>query len=1175
MQEDQLRFLPGRCQHDINPIRSFVQSSDYEKCDSETTPEAPTLRVTSILKRKPRRNPKKMGVDLINEETKPRKTPIKKEDNATEQEQVRIAIIGAAAYRRLTQDPTVDTFSITPCQLDRMLNQTPDSYQISEMQTPEEVKDKLPPEYHDFIDVFDRKKAEILPPHRPYDHKIEIEGEAGKLPKSRLYPISEFKLRKVKEYLTDNLKKGFITPSKAPYASPILFAAKKDGSLRFCVDYRKLNALTKRDRYPIPLIDEVLARVQGAKYLSRLDIIAAFNKLRMNPNSEDLTTFVTSFGAFKYRVLPFGLINGPASFQHYINDVLFEYLHEFCQAYLDDILIYSKTLKEHRNHVRAVLQKLREAGLQVDIVKCEFHVQETLFLGLLVSTEGLKMHPDKIQVIQNWGTPRNVTDVQSFIGFCNFYRRFIRNFSKIARPMITLTRKDQPFAWNETCQEAFNLLKRSIASAPILTHFDRSKEAILETDSSDYVNGGVLSQYGDDGKLHPVAFYSKNMAPAECNYEIYDKELLAIIRCLKHWRPELECTEIPIKIFTDHKNLEYFMTTKELTRRQARWAEKLAEFNFKILYQTGARNHKADALTRLPGYRPDNSNDDRRKHQQQILISSDRLLAEAIEEDDQSESLGPQEPLPGLIKSLNQTDDIGRRIREALTEETDSVTNDNSFSIQNKLLTYLGRVWVPESVRTRLIREVHDQPSSGHQGVTRTLEALRRGYDWPGAKRDIKQYIRNCHTCCRSKAPRDKLNGLLQPLAIPEQRWKDIAIDFITGLPLSEGYNAILTVVDRLTKERHYIPCTAGDEGTSAEETAKLMLQWVYRTHGLPSSIISDRGTQFVSIVWKSIYKRLRIDSRLSTAYHPQTDGQTERANQDVERYLRSYCSYRQDDWPTWLPMAEFADNNATSIATGMTPFFLNKGFHPRMSFDLDPTKPSSPHERLQRERARDITARMEEILGVARKALQETREAMATSANKKRKEVEYKPGDMVFLSSKNIKTARPSKKLDDKMLGPFKVLEAVGSSYRLQLPMTMKVHDVFHASLMRKAAEDPLAGQKNPPPPPVVVDDEEEWELEDIEDSRLSGRNKRLQYRVKWKGIDRDLEWYNADGGEFDNCRDLVEDFHARHPDKPTAGPSAAAKGKGPQKRGLSKPHSVFLFGTSAMRTSHEKGGG
>ena len=243
-----------------------------------------------------------------------------------------------------------------------------------------------------------------------------------------------------------------------------------------------------------------------------------------------------------------------------------------------------------------------------------------------------------------------------------------------------------------------------------------------------------------------------------------------------------------------------------------------------------------------------------------------------------------------------------------------------------------------------------------------------------------------------------------------------------------------------------------------------------------------------------------------------------------------------QDNWSTWLPMAEFADNNAQSAATGMTPFYLNKGFHPRMSFDTDPTNPTTSRERLQLETAKDITTHMETALQVAKRALQDTRETMAKTVNKRRKEVQYHPGDMVFLSSRNIKTTRPSKKLDDKMLGPFKVLAAVGTSYRLQLPVTMRIHDVFHPSLLRKAAEDPLPGQKNEPPEPVIVDDEEEWEVDDILDSRRYGRGKRLQYRVKWKGCDTDLEWYNADGGEFDNCQDLVKDFHLRYPQKPSA---------------------------------------
>ncbi|SLM35361.1 retrotransposon nucleocapsid protein [Lasallia pustulata] len=658
----------------------------------------------------------------------------------------------------------------------------------------EEVLAKVPMPYQDLKDVFDPVKAKQLPPHRSYDHEIEIEGDRTKLPQSQVYPISNYKLQKLKEYLDENLKKGFISPSHAPYASPVLFAVKPNGSLQVCVDYRKLNAITKRNRYPIPLIEETLAKVTGCKYLTKLDVIAAFNKLRMHPNSEDYTTFITSMGAYKYHVLPFGLTNGPANYQHYMNNVLWDHLNNFWSAYLDDILIYSKTLKEHTQHVRAVLQKLIDAGLQVDIEKCEFHVQETSFLGVLLST-----------------------DVQAFIGFYNFYRRFIKGFSKIVGPMLKLTQKGVIFQWTNTCQKSFELLKQQVVTAPVFRHFDRTQKAILETDSSDHVNAGVLSQYDDDKVLHPVAFYSKNMVPAECNYEIYDKELLAIIRCLEHWRPELEATELPVEIFTDHKALEHFMTSKELTRRQVRWAEKLSEYNFKIMYQTGAKNIKADALTRKPGDKPINEEDDRLKYQHQTILTPDRLKISVLEPD-------PEAPIHDRILNANRDDEECSAFRKAIANKRKAFNRIfmANCSVRDGILYHHNRLWVPGNIElmVELIWEVHDLPSGGHPGIHRTIELIGRYYYWPNMRRTVEQYIRNCYRCHRSKAPRDKYNGLLVPAEVPTQRWTDISLDFITRLPESEQMNAICTIIDKLSKERHYAPCHAADEGTSAEATA-------------------------------------------------------------------------------------------------------------------------------------------------------------------------------------------------------------------------------------------------------------------------------------------------------------------------------------------------------------------
>ncbi len=527
----------------------------------------------------------------------------------------------------------------------------------------------------------------------------------------------------------------------------MLFALKSNGDLRFYVDYRKLNAITKRNGYPLPLIEEVIGKIIGCKHLTRLDIISAFNKLRMDPGSEDLTTFITALGAYKYRVLPFGLTNGPSSFQQYINDTLWDFLNDFCQAYLDDILIYSKTRKAHREHVGKVLARLREAGLQVDIKKCEFDVTETTFLGVIVSGEGLRVDPAKVEAVVKWLTPTRLKEVQGFVGFANFYRRFIKSFSKLVKPLVALTKKDTPFIWSEACEKAFQDLKQAMVEAPVLKHFDPTKQSILETDSSDLVNGGILSQYHDD-VLYPVAYYSKSMIPAECNYHIYDKELLAIIRCFEHWRPELEQTDLPIQIFTDHQALKTFMEAKVLTRRQARYLDILSEFNFKIIFRSGKSNGKADALTRMP-----TSEDSSEQDQSQTILTPDRVGVYAGDVEEPVIIGGIYE----RIQEANKIDEKGNEIRQAIIDKLPSShgLSTEKCRVTDRVLYYDDKLWVPSSFRTELLQEVHDQPSSGHPGVKRTVGLLRRQYYWHGHVRTTMRYVRNCHACQRSKAPRD------------------------------------------------------------------------------------------------------------------------------------------------------------------------------------------------------------------------------------------------------------------------------------------------------------------------------------------------------------------------------------------------------------------------------------
>jgi len=354
--------------------------------------------------------------------------------------------------------------------------------------------------------------------------------------------------------------------------------------------------VTRKDRYPLPLLDETLARISKAKIFTKLDIRQAFHRIRIDPASEDLTTFRTRYGCYKYKVVPFGLTNGPATYQRYMNDVLFDYLDDFCTAYLDDVIIYSENELEHEEHVRKVIQRLRQAGLQGDIKKSEFSVKQTKFLGFIISTDGIKADPEKTFVIDQWEPPRTVKGVQSFLGFCGFYRRFIKDYGRIAKPLNHLTRKDQPFKFDLACKRAFKELKRRLVSAPVLAHFDPQLPLRVETDASDGVVGSAFSQKHSDGEWHPVAFFSKTMEDAELNYPIHDKEMLAIILSLQHWRAELQGTPQTVEVLSDHKALEYFMTTKALTARQARWAEVLSQYNFRIMYKPGKSNH-VDALT--------------------------------------------------------------------------------------------------------------------------------------------------------------------------------------------------------------------------------------------------------------------------------------------------------------------------------------------------------------------------------------------------------------------------------------------------------------------------------------------------------------------------------------------------------------------------------------------------
>lgn len=994
---------------------------------------------------------------------------------------------------------------------------------------------RLPEHFQDLLDAFGQKGPEPLPPLRGagIDHQIELEQKDGKeqeVPWGPLYRMSREELLVLRETLTDLLDKGFIRVSHSPAAAPVLFVKKPGGGLRFCVDYRGLNKITRKDRYPLPLIYETLQNISRAKWFTKLDVKAAFYKLRVAEGDEWKTAFRTRYGLYEWLVTPFGLANAPSTFQKYINWVLRDYLDVFCSAYIDDVLIYTNGSRaRHRKHTRQVICALRDAGLQLDITKCEFEVTTTKYLGFIISSgSGISMDPEKVEAIKGWEAPRSVKGVQSFLGFANFYRRFIKSFSEVAKPLNDLVKKDQSFRWTEAAAAAFDKLKEMFTTAPFLAHFDPDAETVVETDASGWCVGGVLLQLSSSGSYHPCAFFSKKMAPAECNYEIYDKEMLAIVRCLEEWDPELRSVKT-FQIRSDHKNLQYFMSVQKLTERQMRWSLILSKYNFTISYLPGKSNATADALSRREQDMPNGDDDERVSHRSMRLLRPEVLpgvkkgvisaaaVAVTLPEKTTAQETGqasqddPQPEAQDLVRQWEEArreDETYRAVVQAVTKGARRLPTALKLKVSvaeceviDGELYFRRRRWVPESkeLRTRIIQETHDSLITGHPGREATAAILARQFFWPGMLQDVRQFVRNCDTCGSSRSWRDRRQGLLKPLPVPQRQWREISMDFVDKLPLSNGKTNLLVITDRLGKG----VILEGMESISAEAVAEVFIRIFYRRHGLPAAIVSDRGTQFTGALWKRVCQLLQITRRLSTAFHPETDGATERMNQEVEVYLRSFVVLAQDNWDSLLPMAELAINNRDATTTGVSPFFLSHGYHmePLHLFeDVDPVDtPRSPVQQ-----ADTIVAKIVGATEWAQVAMAVAQQEQEDTANRHRSEgTAYQVGDLVWLNLRNVRTTRPCKKLDWKN-AKFQVTEVVGShSYRLNTPPG--IHNVFHSVLLRPASIDPLPFQitRDPQPPAVLVDGQEEFEVEKVLKEKWvrQGRGRQRQLYVKWKG--------------------------------------------------------------------------
>ena len=913
--------------------------------------------------------------------------------------------------------------------------------------------------------------AAALPQHKPWDHEIRL--EPGKqLTFGPLYPMSAKELETLREYLDKNEKKGFIRKSQSPAGYPVLFVPKKDENLRFCVDYRKLNDITVKNRYPLPNISELQDRLEGAKWFTSLDLRGAYNLIRMKEGEEWKTAFRTRYGLYEYLIMPFGLTNAPASCQKLINDTLRECLDIYAIAYLDDILIYDKTMKEHERHVDRVLELLDSRNLRLNPDKCKFYMHEVDFLGFTVERTGTRIAEDKIQAVKEWPTPRTVKKLQAFIGFVNYLRKFIYGFSDIAAPLFRLLKQGTEFEWRKEQEEAMERLKQACITGPVQRFFDPTQPIQIETDASDLAIAACLSQMFE-GNRHPVAYFARKLSSAEQNYEIHDKELLAIVASLQQWRVYAEGAP-GLTVLTDHKNLLQFTTTKQLNRRQVRWAELLGQYKFVIRYTPGKDNGKADALSRRADFMDE-------KH----------IVNHSILKENKDGTLSPN------TKEINATLRIIRDDKEQYP------------IIKGKLL-------ISEEQLEDCIRNHHNDELHGHPGVVKTVEMIERNCTARGLREKVKDYIKRCTQCQKSKHSTHAKYGELQAAAVVEEPWSEVTMDFIVKLSPSPDsatglvYDSIFVVVDRLTKYAHYI---AFREDYDAVQLAYIFMDRIVRYHGVPRGITSDRDKLFVSQYWKTLVARIGVKLKLSTAFHPETDGQTERMNRTLEQYLRGFVNTEQNNWATLLPTAQLTLNNAMSQTTGLTPFFANFGRHPNMFDRQVKGHPNAEKGIIDAEAHR-------KVLQLSKERIADANERMTTRENEKRKMApQLKEGDKVYLLTKNLKTMRNSRKLDDVKVGPFKVKEQKGPvNFELELPKGAKVHPVFHVSLLEPAHPDtPLQKTLRLEP-----DGDKLYEIEGL--LKYDGQ----RYLVKWKSYPHSENTWEPKKN-LTHFQQLTQDFHRR----------------------------------------------
>ena len=913
----------------------------------------------------------------------------------------------------------------------------------------------------------------------------EIDTGDNKPVRQALRPQPLAMLPMIDEQLDEMLELKIISPSRSEWASNVVMVKKKDGSLRFCIDYRKLNEKTEKDVYPLPRIDSCLDALAGARWFSTFDLRAGYHQVGLHPKDAHKTTFITRRGSFQFDVLPFGLCNAPATFERLMDLVMSGLNYESLLVYLDDIIVFSETLEVHLVRLELVFLRLEAAGLKLKASKCHIMQQKVLFLGHVVTPQGIATDPDKIKLVTNWPPPRNLKEVRSFVGLCSYYRRYVKDFARIAEPLHGLTRKNVKFEWTANCAESFEKLKGCLTTAPVLTLPTDDDQYLLYTDASDVGLGAVLSKITDEGEK-PIAYGSRLCNGAERNYNVTRRELLAVIFGLKTFRQYLLGRKFTIR--TDHAALQWLKKTPSPIGQQARWVEQIEEFDYTIQHRPGAQHSNADAMSRRPHGLSEPIPDERNEPESdpgETEAADDepgaRVYVASAMEPRSNESMVEASATPRLqteemskqqsedselqeIFRLKSTRDVRPPPAEliacgaftkAYAQQWDQLRVEEGVLFRH----WIGpvedcnrrQVVLPQCRRQDVIRAAHAGFSGGHFGLKKTLAQVQRRAYWVGWTADVRLFCLRCQECAKYHRGAAPKQGSLAEFRVgePMERW---GIDLTGPHPTSAGgHKYILTAIDYFSRWTEAFPIRNQEAAT----VAKVLVEQVFVRFGVPLQILSDQGPNFESGLFQEVCRLLGIDKVRTSPYQPRTNGMIERWHRTLNSMLGKVVGESQRDWHEKLPYVMAAYRATEHSRTGFTPNYLFMGREARAPVDLTLTT-----EVIEEQCPAEYVVRQRKLIQEAYEYVRDFSGKMATQQKRRYdlrvREKKFQVGDWVWYLYPRRRVGR-SPKWASAYTGPYLVVKVLGSlTYQIQRSRRANRQIVHVDKLKRVQGETP-----------------------------------------------------------------------------------------------------------------------